>query len=220
MRPLPLGSEQFSSCTSRKMEIQEQQTISLPRSLGRDVNCWRMAHVSPLPDYSSGEPVSEPTTGGLGSRRPVARSRDEWVSTSEGAHLRGRRTRNTKPEVELRRAVHRLGLRYRLHKRLAGNCTPDFVLPRWRLAIFVDGCFWHGCPKHSPERFRGPNAARWEAKLAANRARDDRNNALLLEAGWRVLRVWECEIKADVHDVAQRVAAEARIPEPPPSDRQ
>ncbi|MFB4317613.1 very short patch repair endonuclease [Actinomadura sp. 21ATH] len=135
---------------------------------------------------------------------------EAWIPTAEGAHLRGRRTRDTKPEVELRRAVHGLGLRFRLHQRLAGRCTPDFVLPRWRLAVFVDGCFWHGCPKHSPTKFRGPNAAKWEHKLAVNRARDERNNALLAEAGWRVLRVWECEIKADLQDAAGRVATTAR----------
>ncbi len=135
---------------------------------------------------------------------------NEWVPTEKGAHLRGRRTRNTKPEVELRRAVHRLGLRFRLHQQLTGRCTPDFVLPRWRLAVFVDGCFWHGCPQHSPERFKGPNAVRWEEKLATNRARDQRNNALLHEAGWRVLRVWECEVKRDVDSVAQLVERAAR----------
>ena len=133
----------------------------------------------------------------------------EWISTPQGAHLRGRRTRNTKPEVELRKAVHALGLRFRLHQQLVGRCTPDFVLPRWQLAVFVDGCFWHGCPQHSPRQFKGPNAARWEAKLATNQARDQRNNALLEEAGWRVLRVWECEVRRDVEGVAQLVARTA-----------
>jgi len=129
----------------------------------------------------------------------------EWKSTEEGAHLRGRRTRDTAPEVALRRAVHALGLRFRLHRTVARRCTPDFVLPRWGLAVFVDGCFWHGCPDHSPERFRGPNAALWEAKLATNRARDQRNSAAAREAGWAVLRVWECAVRRDVNAVAQRV---------------
>ncbi|MFI7694225.1 very short patch repair endonuclease [Nonomuraea sp. NPDC049655] len=141
----------------------------------------------------------ESSEGGTGRRG--------WISTEKGAHLRRRRTRNTRPEVELRRAVHALGLRFRLHQRLVGRCTPDFVLPRWRLAVFVDGCFWHGCPVHSPERFKGPNADRWEHKLATNRARDTRNNNLLAEAGWRVLRVWECEVRKDVEGVANRVVA-------------
>ncbi|WP_433246130.1 very short patch repair endonuclease [Streptosporangium sp. CA-135522] len=133
-----------------------------------------------------------------------------WEPTEKGAHLRGRRTRNTRPEVELRRAVHALGLRFRLHRRLVARCTPDFVLPRWQLAVFVDGCFWHGCPNHSPAEFKGPNAKRWRLKIDTNRGRDARNNTLLTEAGWRVLRIWECEIKHDLQRAAHRVEQEAR----------
>lgn len=128
-----------------------------------------------------------------------------WVSTTKGAHLRGRATRNTKPEVELRHAVHALGLRFRLHRTVVARCTPDFVLPRHRLAVFVDGCFWHGCPQHSPDEFRGPNAARWRQKIDTNRQRDRRNDRLLAEADWRVLRIWECEIRKDVGAAAERV---------------
>lgn len=138
-----------------------------------------------------------------------------WEATEKGAHLRGRRTQNTRPEIELRRAVHALGLRFRLHRRLVPRCTPDFVLPRWKLAVFVDGCFWHGCPDHSPAQFRGPNAERWRLKIDTNRERDNRNNALLAEAGWRVLRIWECEIKRDLRLAAHRVEQEARRAEPP-----
>jgi hypothetical protein len=83
-----------------------------------------------------------------------------WVATPEGDHLRGRRVRDTRPEVALRKAVHRLGLRFRLHQRVAPRCTADFVLPRYHVAVFVDGCFWYGCPKHGPKMFRGPNAER------------------------------------------------------------
>ncbi|WP_147945444.1 very short patch repair endonuclease [Microbispora sp. CSR-4] len=137
-------------------------------------------------------------------------SKETWEPTEKGAHLRGRRTRNTEPEIRLRSAVHALGLRFRLHRRLVGRCTPDFVLPRWRLAVFVDGCFWHGCPEHSPVEFRGPNAEQWRLKIDTNRARDRRNDALLKEAGWRVLRVWECEVRRDVQRAAEEVAREAR----------
>ncbi|MET9336636.1 very short patch repair endonuclease [Nonomuraea sp. NPDC003804] len=133
-----------------------------------------------------------------------------WEPTEKGVHLRGRRTRNTRPEVALRRAVHALGLRFRLHLRIVPRCTPDFVLPRWRLAVFVDGCYWHGCPDHSPAEFKGPNADRWRQKIETNRTRDRRNNLLLEEAGWRVIRIWECEIKRDVHLAAEHVAREAR----------
>ncbi|GHH83282.1 hypothetical protein GCM10018781_69970 [Kitasatospora indigofera] len=83
-----------------------------------------------------------------------------WVRTEAGPHLRGRVTRNTRPEVVLRQRVHAFGLRFRLHVPLASRCTPDFVLPRHRVAVFVDGCFWHGCPEHGPREFRAPNADR------------------------------------------------------------
>ena len=128
----------------------------------------------------------------------------KWVSTEAGRHLRGRRTSSTEPEVRLRSAVHRLGLRFRLHVRVARHCTPDFVLPRWGVAVFVDGCFWHGCPRHPPT-FRGPNAGLWERKLAANRARDVRAVNAAQAAGWTVVRMWECEIRQDVDAAAQKV---------------
>lgn len=84
----------------------------------------------------------------------VETERRGWVPTSAGAHLRGRRTEDTAPELILRRAVHALGFRFRLRRRLAG-CRPDFVMPRHRVAVFVDGCFWHNCPQHGPKEFRG-----------------------------------------------------------------
>lgn len=145
-------------------------------------------------------------------RTDVKDTESSWVPTDEGRHLRGRKTRNTKPEIRLRSAVHRLGLRFRLHVSVAKGCTPDFVLPRWRTAVFVDGCFWHGCPRHSPQTFRGPNAKLWEDKLAANRERDRRTSRLAEAEGWRVLRVWECEVKADVVSAAERVRVAAGAP--------
>jgi len=132
-----------------------------------------------------------------------------WVPTAAGAHLRGRLTRDTRPEVVLRKAVHARGLRFRLNRRV-GRYRPDFVLPRHRLAVFVDGCFWHNCPEHGPGEFRGPNAARWQSKLHANHARDLAANTALAEAGWRVLRVWECETRIDVLAAAARVLAAAQ----------
>jgi DNA mismatch endonuclease (patch repair protein) len=95
----------------------------------------------------------------------------DWVSTEAGAHLRGRVIHDTLPELRLRRAVHALGLGFRLNQRI-GRFTPDFVLPRHRPAVFVDGCYWHNCPEHGPRQFRGPNAEQWQAKLEANQARD------------------------------------------------
>ena len=143
------------------------------------------------------------------SLHPRLPSSPEWVPTEKGEHLRGRVTRNTKPEVELRRAVHALGFRLRLHRRVVAHCTPDFVLPRWKVAVFVDGCFWHGCPSHSPTEFKGPNAESWRQKISTNRSRDGRNDELLAVAGWSVIRVWECEIRRHPAEAARRVATTA-----------
>ncbi|MEV5938724.1 very short patch repair endonuclease [Streptomyces sp. NPDC051994] len=138
-------------------------------------------------------------------------SAGQWVSTTKSEHLRGRRTRDTKPEVALRKAVHRLGLRYRLQRRVARRCTADFVLPRYRIAVFVDGCFWHGCPEHCPDEFQGPNAALWQEKITANRERDQRNTIEATATGWIVVRIWECEIRRDTIAATRRVATLARV---------
>ena len=113
-------------------------------------------------------------------------------------HVRSRmmakiRNRDTNPELVLRHKLHQAGFRYRLHvKNLPG--TPDIVLPKHRAAIFVHGCFWHG---HNCKLFRWPASRQdfWRAKITGNRLRDARARELLLEAGWRVLTVWECALK-------------------------
>lgn len=106
---------------------------------------------------------------------------------------------NTKPELLLRRALHAHGFRFRIHdKRLPGK--PDIVLPKWRVAIQVHGCFWHrheGCSKATTP---GTNVAFWEEKFASNVARDKANAEVLLEKGWRVLIVWECAIGRGVSE--------------------
>lgn len=102
------------------------------------------------------------------------------------------------PEVALRKALHAQGARFRLQRRLAKGCTPDLVLPGRRLAVFVDGCFWHGCPTHGRKRpWTGPNADLWQLKMERNRASDLRANQLAEALGWTVVRLWECEVKAD-----------------------
>lgn len=97
--------------------------------------------------------------------------------------------RNTGPEVALRRELHRRGLRFRLHAALPGR--PDIAFTKARLAVFVDGCFWHACPEHGtlPKN----NREWWTSKLAANEARDRDKDTQLVHLGWTVLHVWEHE---------------------------
>jgi DNA mismatch endonuclease (patch repair protein) len=132
---------------------------------------------------------------------------DVWTSTEKGRHLRGRSSKNTAPELALRRELHRRGLRFRLHVPLARGCNPDLVLPRHHLAVWVDGCFWHGHESHTWTPKTGPNAALWRAKIEANRARDLRALELAAAAGWIGVRVWECEIKRDVAAAADLVSS-------------
>lgn len=104
------------------------------------------------------------------------------------------RGKNTKPELVVRSLVHRLGYRFRLHRRdLPGS--PDLIFPRLRKAVFVHGCFWHrhaGCPRMTTPKTR---AAYWDAKFKRNVERDEEVLNTLRAAGWSVLIVWECETK-------------------------
>ncbi|CAN7171653.1 very short patch repair endonuclease [Terrabacter sp. LjRoot27] len=136
-----------------------------------------------------------------------------WVSTPTGSHLRGRKSKDTEPELILRRALHAAGARFRLHRRIAKGCTPDLVLPSRQVAVFVDGDYWHGCPVHFPNRSpSGPNAALWLTKFEAVRERDAKSTALAEEAGWLVVRLWECEIREHPHGAAMRVLGGANAP--------
>lgn len=102
------------------------------------------------------------------------------------------RSKNTKPEVLLRKALWKEGFRYTLkNKDLPGN--PDIAFRKRRVVIFVDGCFWHGCPEH----FKKPssNVDFWENKIKRNTDRDIKTNKLLKQAGWRIIRIWEHDLK-------------------------
>lgn len=111
--------------------------------------------------------------------------------------------RDTPCELALRSAVHRLGLRYRVDWTLPGTRRrADMAFASARVAVFVDGCFWHGCPRHAT--FPKANADWWRAKLAANVARDRDTDARLRKLGWKVLRFWEHH---DMAKAAQRVQA-------------
>ena len=112
--------------------------------------------------------------------------------------------RDTVPERALRSALHRAGLRFRLHRRdIPGR--PDIVFPSRRLAIFVHGCFWH---RHEGCRFTttpATNAEFWQRKFASNTTRDAANVAALEALGWRVIVAWECEVKTSLDDLVIRV---------------
>lgn len=132
------------------------------------------------------------------------------MSTVAGRHLSGRRKESTAPEIALRQALHAAGARFRLHPRLAKGCTPDIVLASRHLAVFVDGCFWHGCPEHGRKSpWAGPNAELWATKMQRNRERDERSTQLAKELGWTVVRVWECEVRNGPDTVAAQVLHKA-----------
>lgn len=111
------------------------------------------------------------------------------------------RTKDTAPELLLRRALWHAGIRYRLRARLPGS--PDLVVPRAMVAIFVDGCFWHGCPDHY--KLPATNCSFWQNKLEKNHARDNLANQTLADQGWTVLRFWEHEVIAHVDIVLARI---------------
>ena len=136
------------------------------------------------------------------ARRPT-RAANEGTRKS----MRSNKGRDTRPELAIRRRVHAAGLRYRVCARpLPGlRRTADLVFTRLKVAVFVDGCFWHGCPRHHTKA--ATNAGYWAEKVRVNRARDADTNARLSEQGWRVVRVWEHE---DLAAAAARVIAEVR----------
>ena len=115
--------------------------------------------------------------------------------TPERSRLMARvKGKHTKPEIAVRRALHRLGYRFRLHRSdLAGR--PDIVLPKYKTAIFVHGCFWHRHPNCSKASMPKTRIDFWRDKFEANVARDRRNAEALEAAGWTVLTVWECETR-------------------------
>ncbi|WP_277209179.1 very short patch repair endonuclease [Isoptericola croceus] len=119
------------------------------------------------------------------------------------------RTRDTAPELAVRRVLHSLGLRYRVDRApLPGlRRRADIVFGPARVAVFIDGCFWHGCPEHGRRETRA-NPGYWSGKIARNRERDADTDLQLAEAGWAVVRVWEHEPPAEVAElVATTVAA-------------
>ncbi|MFC1438013.1 very short patch repair endonuclease [Streptacidiphilus sp. N1-10] len=135
-------------------------------------------------------------------------TKTSWASSAgTRTSMQGNRGRDTKPELALRHAAHALGLRYRVSTRPlpALRRTADMVFTRQKVAVFMDGCFWHGCPEH--HTLATAHSDYWQEKLRKNRERDLDTNQKLTEAGWLVIRVWEHE---DPVVAAQMVASAVR----------
>lgn len=113
--------------------------------------------------------------------------------------------RDTTPELQVRRLLHAAGLRYRVAYPVPGRPrrSVDIAFTRRKVAVFLDGCFWHGCPEHGTRPTA--NAAWWSAKIATNQARDADTTTHLVDDGWLVLRFWEHEKPEDVADSLEEV---------------
>jgi DNA mismatch endonuclease (patch repair protein) len=132
----------------------------------------------------------------------------EPLSPAVSSQMRRQRTRDTPVELALRSELHRRGVRFRVHRRLLNDVRRevDIVIPRCRIAVLVDGCFWHGCPVHGtvPKN----NAEFWQRKLAENRKRDLDTDVRLTEVGWAVVRVWEHEAPGEAaSEICRLIAA-------------
>jgi DNA mismatch endonuclease (patch repair protein) len=143
-------------------------------------------------------------------------------SAGRSANMRANRRTDTKPELALRRALHGMGYRYRKDHRLdltpGVRVRPDIAFTRRRVAIFVDGCFWHVCPEHGTNP--AVNEWYWTPKLRRNVERDRAADAALAAAGWRVVRVWEHEPLTAAVDAVIAALGGANCPIPGPAEAQ
>ncbi len=136
---------------------------------------------------------------------PQPVSRLPWASSPEvRSTMQGNRRRDTRPELAVRRQLHAAGRRYRVDAAPIPSLRrrADIVFTKQRVAVFIDGCYWHGCPEHGTTA--RTNAEYWSAKIAANKRRDADTTVQLQEAGWMVLRFWEHE---DPKDVVKTITA-------------
>jgi DNA mismatch endonuclease (patch repair protein) len=140
---------------------------------------------------------SDSSSAAQGQVRP-RRQRRLLTKSEQMARVK---SRDTGLEMQVRRRLWAAGARYRVRPMLPG--TPDLAFQRAHVAVFVDGCFWHGCPDH----YRAPatNVAYWKHKLERNLSLDRRVELTLTEGGWSVVRIWEHEIKSDPSSVVNRL---------------
>lgn len=136
-------------------------------------------------------------------------------SAAVRASMQANRSRDTRPELALRRVLHARGLRYYVARRPVRTLrrTADIVFPVPKVAVFVDGCFWHGCPKH--HTFAKANAEYWADKVVRNRIRDKETTEVLQAQGWTVIRVWEHEPVMDAADYIEKTVKSLRQCESP-----
>jgi DNA mismatch endonuclease, patch repair protein len=135
----------------------------------------------------------------------ATKSADKFDAKTRSAVMRAVKSKNTAPELRVRRLAHAMGYRFRLHRKdLPG--APDLVFPGRRAAIFVHGCFWHGHDCARGARAPKNNAEYWQAKISRNKQRDIQAHARLIDMGWAVLTLWECELR-DLADLEARLAA-------------
>ena len=119
------------------------------------------------------------------------------ISEQRSRNMSAIKSKNTKPEIAVRKLLHSMGYRFRLHRKdLPGS--PDIVLPKYKTVIFVHGCFWH---RHENCKYASIPKTRkefWESKFKANINRDNLNQANLLLRGWKIIIIWECQLKGDI----------------------
>ncbi|MFQ3667864.1 MAG: very short patch repair endonuclease [Fimbriimonadaceae bacterium] len=134
------------------------------------------------------------------------------VAEATRRSMASNRSKGTRPEIALRKAIWAAGLRgYRANLRSLPG-TPDVVFTRRRVAVFVNGCFWHACPHCGRFRYPKQNADYWRQKIEANQARDVETREVLEGVGYRVLVLWECEVKKDVAACVDRVRSALAAP--------
>ena len=134
---------------------------------------------------------------------PKTNTRTAEVPLTRSEIMKRVKQKDTAAELALRSALHGLGLRYRLHRRIEGVVV-DVVFPTAKVAVFVDGCFWHGCPLHAT--FPKSNQSYWLPKLAENKERDQRQSEKLSTTGWTVIRLWEHECLPTTGKTVRRIA--------------
>jgi len=164
------------------------------------------------PPTTRRERAGRPASSARTRRESSAAAPSTAVSPGVRSRMQLQRTRDTAPELAVRRLLHARGLRYHVDRPPLPRMRrrADIVFPTARVAVYIDGCFWHGCPDHGNKPRSNDNY--WTAKLAGNRARDTETDRLLTEAGWQVLRAWEHQEPASVAAAVEAIVRDARRP--------